>query len=253
MICPVNRIALTAVISIVALLVLSGPAPAQEKVLAAVTAGFMQPFREMADHFEAATGTTIQATFASTGSLYNQIRNGAPYDIYLAGDEERPALLHRLSLAEEPFPYARGRVILWSANRDFCGPATWQEALLASDPAPIALVNPVTGPFGTVATAALETADLNQGLEKRLVFAQTVVQSFQYASTEAVVAGFCAQSALATVQGKKGCYYTIAEAPPVMMNATILTRTGQRDAAESFAAFLLSHEADRIKESWGFQ
>ena len=227
-------------------------AAAEESLALAVAAGFMQPFKEMVDHFEAATGTTVQATFASTGSLYNQIRNGAPYDIYLAADEERPNLLHKASLAVEPFPYARGRVILWSANQDFCGPDTWQEALQTGNPNTIALVNPVTGPFGAAAMAALEAADLNQDLEIRFVIAQTVAQSFQYASTEAVAAGFCAQSALATEQGKNGCYYTIPEAPPVMMNAAILTRTEQREAAESFAAFLLSHEAGLIKESWGF-
>jgi molybdate transport system substrate-binding protein len=231
------------------------PAPggAAEGIRIAVAANFLQAAKELTRDFEKQTGIKVEATFASSGSLYAQIVSGAPYDLFLSADEERPARLHREGNAEKPFVYARGRVVLWSARKDFCRAGQWQQAL--ADPAVrrIAIANPETAPYGAAAREALQKAALwDSGQEKRVV-AQDIAQAFQYASTEAVDGAFCAFSSVLSEQGRKGCHYEIPEAPEIIQSACVLKQTKDRTAAESFAAFLLSTPAAAVKAKYGYR
>jgi len=224
----------------------------QEKIQVAVAANFIQAFKEIAERFEAKKGIKIEATFTSSGNLYSQIINGAPYDLFLSADEERPARLHKDGLGEAPFLYAGGRVVLWSARKDFCRSGDWQKALKDNRIKKIALANPLTAPYGAAAKTALQKAGLWDALQPRLVNAQDVAQTFQYASTGAVEAGFCSLSVTSTPQGQSGCFLVIPEAPTVNQFACILKSTKNQGTVKRFAAFLLSSEADQIKRKFGY-
>lgn len=229
-----------------------GGAVAQEKLHVAVAANFTRPFKELAAIYEVRKGLKIESAFTSSGSIYNQIVNGAPYDLFLSADEERPLLLEKNGLAKKPFVYARGEVVLWSARKDFCRAKDWKAALADCDQH-IAMANPKTAPYGLAAMTALQKVGLWSSLESRIVIAQTIAQSFHYASTEAVGAGFCALSSTFSDEGRKGCSYVIEEAPPIIQAACILNRTEKHDAAEEFAAFLISDEARQVKTRFGYR
>jgi molybdate transport system substrate-binding protein len=226
---------------------------AQDKISVAVAANFIQTFKELAQDFETKSGIKVEATFSSTGNLYSQIINGAPYDLFLSADEERPAILSKDGLADQQFVYARGQVILWSANKDFCKAATWQDALKNDRIKKIAIVNPATAPYGAAAKVALQKAGLGDALQSKLVNAQDIAQSFQYANTSAVDAGFCSLSATASPEGKSGCFFIIAEAPAIVQSACIMKRTKNRAVVERFAEFLVSPEANKIKMKFGYR
>jgi molybdate transport system substrate-binding protein len=229
------------------------PGAAAEGLKIAVAANFLQATKELTQDFEKQTGIKVEATFASSGSLYAQITNGAPYDLFLSADEERPAKLHREGKAEKPFIYAKGRVVLWSVRKDFCKADQWQQALAAPGIGKIAVANPKTAPYGTAAREALKKVALwDSGQEKRVI-AQDIAQAFQYASTEAVDCAFCAFSSVVSEQGKKGCHYEIPEAPEIIQSACILMQTNDRTAAETFAAFLLSAPAAAVKAKYGYR
>ena len=225
---------------------------AQERLNAAVAANFIQAFTEISQAFERKTGVRVEATFSSSGNLYGQIVNGAPYDLYLSADEERPARLNKEGAGERPFVYARGRCVLWSARKDFCRAGDWRTALRDEDVKRVAVANPETAPYGTAARAALVKAGLWEALKQKWVFAQNIAQAFQYASTSATAAGFCAYSSVMSDEGKKGCFYRIEEAPAIVQSACILKRTPHRASAEAFAAFLISPEAGAIKDRYGY-
>ena len=91
------------------LIILMSPfsAFAQEKISVAVAANFISAFKEMAADFEAKTKIKVEGTFSSTGNLYSQITNGAPYDLFLSADEERPAKLQKDGWTEGTFIYAK--------------------------------------------------------------------------------------------------------------------------------------------------
>jgi molybdate transport system substrate-binding protein len=229
------------------------PGTAAEGLKIAVAANFLQATKELTLDFEKQTGIKVEATFASSGSLYAQIANGAPYDLFLSADEERPAKLHRDGRAEQPFIYAKGRVVLWSARKAFCQGGQWQRALADQGIKKIAIANPETAPYGTAAREALKKAEMwDSGQEKRVI-AQDIAQAFQYASTDAVDCAFCAFSSVVSEQGKRGCHYEIPEAPEIIQSACVLTQTKNRTAAESFAAFLISAPAAAVKANYGYR
>jgi len=225
---------------------------AADGLKAAVAANFMIPFKEIAAAFEAETKIRVEATYSSTGSLYGQIVNGAPYDVFLSADEKTPSSLFEKGIAEKPILYATGRVVLWGSGKDFCGAKTWQEALKRTGAKKIAIANPVTAPYGAAAEEALKKTGLWDGSRDRLVTAQTVAQSFQYAMTGGTDGSFCALSSALSEQGSKGCHYIINEAPPIRQAACLLNRTARKTDASRLLMFLDSPKALAIKKRYGY-
>ncbi|MDI9569682.1 MAG: molybdate ABC transporter substrate-binding protein [Pseudomonadota bacterium] len=228
-------------------------AHADQKLYVAAVAGFIEPLREIAAAFEEETGASVIVSFASAGRLYAQIENGAPYDLYLSADVERPALLYDKSLCEKPFVYAEGEVILWSADPHFCGPASWREALAQKAVKKIAIPNPSTAVHGTHAKVALQQAGLWAPLASKLVIGQDIAQVFQYATIGAVNAAFCSPVHARSEAGRKGCFYPVREAAPVIYSGCVLANSPQREAARRFAKFCGSPVARRIKNKYGYK
>lgn len=240
---------------ITALIILGAslPAVAGEKLLIAVAANFILPSGELTQMFQEQTGITVEATYASTGKLYGQIVKDAPYDLFFAADEKRPDLLHKKGLCDTPFVYARGQVVLWTADKDLCGTAGWQAVVKNPEVKKIAIANTESAPYGTAAMIALRRVGLWETLKGKYVFPQTVAQAFQYAETRSADVGFCAYSSALSEKGRGGCFYTVPEAPTTVQAACVLKRTEHRMAAERFVAFMGSPDARKIKEKYGYR
>ena len=228
------------------------PSHAAEGLKAAVAANFMAPFKEIAAAFEAETKIRVEATYSSTGNFYGQIVNGAPYDVFLSADVKTPLSLFEKGLAEKPILYATGRVVLWGSGKDFCGAKTWQEAITRKGVKKIAIANPVTAPYGTAAEAALKKSGHWDGIRERIVVAQNVGQSFQYAMSGGTDGAFCALSSALSEQGRKGCHFVIDEAPPIPQAACLLTRTAVKADALRLLQYLDSPKALEIKKRYGY-
>ncbi len=225
---------------------------AADSMKVAVAANFMIPFKEIAAAFEAETKIRVETTYSSTGNFYSQIINGAPYDVFLSADEKAPMSLFKKGLAEKPVVYATGRVVLWGTGKDFCGAKTWQEAIRRTGVKKIAIANPVTAPYGAAAEAALKKTGLWDGVRDRLVVAQTVAQSFQYAMSGGTDGSFCALSSALSEQGGKGCRYPIDEAPPIRQAACLLNRSAAKSDASRLLKYLDSPKASEIKKRYGY-
>ena len=228
-------------------------ASAQDNITVAVAANFIEPFKEIAVLFEKNTHIQAEPTFSSTGKLFAQISEGAPYDVFLSADEKRPDELFKKGLSGKPFIYATGEVVLWTVRKDLCSAGDWKAILVRTDVKKIAIANTETAPYGSASMKALKDAGLWDSLQGKFVFPQDIAQAFQYASTGSVDAGFCALSSALSQQGKAGCYLVVKEAPDIVQAACVINRTGQKAAAEKFAAFLLSAEADHVKKKYGYK
>jgi molybdate transport system substrate-binding protein len=226
---------------------------AQDKIAVAVAANFIEPFNEIAVVFETKTHIKAEPTFSSTGKLFAQIVQGAPYDVFLSADEKRPDELYQKGLAEKPFIYAKGVVVLWTSRKDLCNAGNWKAILVRPDVNKIAIANTETALYGTASMKALKDVGLWDSLQSKLVFPQDIAQSFQYAATGSVDVGFCAFSSTLSQKGKGGCSFSVKEAPVVVQSACVLNRTEQKAAAEKFAAFLLSPDADLVKKKYGYK
>ena len=235
------------------LFLFAGPVPAKENITVAVAANFVAAFQAIARSFEAKSGILIEATYASTGQLYAQVMSGAPYDLFLSADQEKPDLLHRAGRADVPFIYTTGQVVLWTIRQDLCSAGNWREVLAKPGLKKIAVANPKTAPYGAAATDALRKIGLLEGIQDKLVFAQNIAQAFQYATTGSVDAGFCALSAALSEEGRKGCFFFVDEAPPIVQSACLLNRTAHRKGAEEFIRFLSAPEAVAVKKKYGYR
>ncbi len=221
-------------------------APPSGEARVAVAANFTAVARELAARFEADTGFRVRPSFGSTGQLYAQIVQGAPFDVFLAADAERPARLAAEGRGDPPIPYAHGRLVLWSPDPErIRGP----EALHAPGLARIALANPETAPYGAAALRVLERLGVSD--PPRRILGNNVAQAFQFVRTGNAGAGLLALSQVPAT----GSRWEIPESlhPPLRQDALLLRRGRGNPAAEAFLRFLGSGAARAIIERAGYR
>ena len=250
---PAGQPMIARITGLALILFMTTSALAAESLNVAVAAAFKRPFTEIARRFEAGSPIRVEATFASTGTLYSQIVNGALYDVFLAADDKRPQDLHEKGLAGPPAVYARGRVVLWTTREELCRAGDWKSALRHAGVRKIAIVSSATSPYGGAAESALRNGGLWDAVKPRFVYAQDVTQAFQYVYAGAAAAGFCALSDAISVVGGEGCRFDVQEAPPVEHSACVLKRSKNGEAARLFMRFLQAPEAEEIKRSYGYR
>jgi len=234
-------------------LILPVSVPAEDKISVAVSDHFISAFKEIAADFEETTGVKVQATFSSAGNLYNRIKNGVSYDVFLSSDEKQPDLLQKEGFSEGSFIYAHNRIVLWSAREDFCKAANWRDALQDQRIKKIAIADPLTTSHGFTTKTALQKAELWEALQGKLVNSRNTDQSFLDAASRRVDAGFGSLSALPSLQGIRGCHYEIPEAPAILMAGCILKNAKNKICAELFMVYMLSDRPVPIKKKYGYR
>ena len=232
------------------LMVLALPARAGAAHVA-VAANFTQAATAIAAAFKAASGHEAVLSFGASGALYAQITQGAPFDILLSADQERPRQAEEagLAVAGTRFTYAVGRLVLWSRD----GRATLgEEALKASGFRNLAIANPAAAPYGEAAIETLMALKLYDGLKAKIVQGASIAQTFQFADTGNAEMAFVALSQV--IQKPEGGRWLVPEAlhKPILQDAVLLKQGEANDAAKAFQAFLKSDAARFIIERQGY-
>lgn len=227
-----------------------------DEIRVAAASNFAVTARELAAAFERESALRVRLSSASTGSLYAQIVNGAPYDVLFAADAERPRLLEAAGRAVPGSrrTYAVGRLALWfpRAGKSDCVEPPDEEALSGS--ARIAMANPDTAPYGAAARDVLASLDLLAALEGRIVYGENVAQAYQFAATGNVSAAFVAVSQFEEMTVVDGCVWI----PPgerytsIRQQAVLIDRPDRRPSAERFIDFVFSEAGRRIIERHGY-
>ena len=164
------------------------------EVQVAVAANFTAPMQKIAAAFEQDTGHRAKLAFGATGKFYAQIRNGAPFEVLLAADDETPAKLERegAALAGSRFTYAIGRLALWSARPGYVDDQG--EVLKRGAFKHLAIANPKLAPYGAAAVETLDRLGLLAALQPKFVQGENIAQTFQFVSTGNAELGFVALS-----------------------------------------------------------
>jgi molybdate transport system substrate-binding protein len=239
-----------------ALLILacSGPAGAGE-VLVAVAANFAGPMARIGEAFTAATGHVLRVSTASTGKFYTQIVGGAPFEVFLAADDETPRrlLAESHAVAGTGFTYAIGKLVLWSARP---GLVDDQGAVLASDRFRyLAVGNPKTAPYGAAAHQVLQARGLTQALAPRLVTGESIAQAYQFVATGNAEIGFVALSQV-TLPGKNatGSMWRVPQDlyTEIRQDAVLLKAGVSNPAARALLEFLKGETARQIIRNHGY-
>lgn len=204
--------------------------------------------------FEASTGHQVSASFGSTGKLYAQILNGAPFDVFMAADSQRPKLLESdgVGVSGSRFTYAKGKLVLWSPKASaFNSPITY----LHDQPfSRLAIANPKTAPYGLAAKQALEHLKLWSSLQAKLVRGDSIAQTFQFIVSGNAQAGLVALSQVKAWSNQDGTVWHIPQSyyAPIDQQAILLKRGVDNAAARDWLAFLQSPEAAVIIQSYGY-
>jgi len=223
------------------------------EVRLAIAANFHDAAERLAREFEATTGHGTRISYGSTGKLYAQIRHGAPFDVFLAADRERPRLLEQdgTGVVGSRFTYAIGKLVLWSPAPDaFSDPETF---LGSEDFRRLAIANPATAPYGLAAQQTLEHLGLWQSLQGRLVRGESIAQTFQFVATGNARAGFVAKAQLRDDHDHGAIWEVPASHhEPIAQQAILLERGRDNDAARSWLDFLNRREAQDIIRQYGY-
>ncbi len=214
----------------------------------AVAANFAAPLNELATLYRNAHGDTLLVSSGSSGQLYAQIRQGAPFDAFLSADVDKPSRLESegLAVAGSRFVYAIGSLVLWSPKAGFVDA---NGRVLSSDAyRHLAIANPQTAPYGTAAQQVLRRLALWDSLNDahRIVFGENITQTWQFAATGNAELGFVALSQVQQVDGTiSGSHWRVPQPmyDPIEQAAVLIAASPRRAAAQAFLAWLRSDPA----------
>jgi molybdate transport system substrate-binding protein len=240
------------VLALAALALAAGPAAARE-VQVAVAANFTEPAKEIAAAFAADTGDKAVLSFGASGPFYAQITHGAPFEVFLSADAERPQKIEQdgLAVAGTRFTYAVGRLVLFSRTP---GLVDSQGAVLAGGHFDkLSLADPAAAPYGQAAVEALQHLKLYDTLKPKLVQGASIAQAYQFVATGAAELGFVAQSQVIAETGGSRWLVPESDHAPIEQQAVLL-KVGEADpAARAFLTYLKGPKARAIIRRFGYE
>jgi molybdate transport system substrate-binding protein len=235
---------------------LAGCLLAQGKVTVAVAANAQYAMKEIVKQYEKETGKELELIIGSSGKLTAQIREGAPFDIFLSADMEYPQVLYKEGLTlSEPKIYAYGSLVLWTM-KDF--DLLNINVLLLPEVKVVALANPKIAPYGEAAIDVMKYYKVYEKAEPKLVYGESISQVNQYIISKAADIGFTAKSVVLSpeMQGK-GKWMEIDKKAykPIAQGAVLLKSSKERNAADAelFYNYLYSEKAKKILKKYGYQ
>jgi molybdate transport system substrate-binding protein len=225
------------------------------EVQVAVAANFTAPMQKIAAEFEKDTEHRAMVSTGSTGKFYAQIRNGAPYDVFLSADTATPDKLQAdgMVVAGSRFTYAIGTLVLWSATP---GRVDDQgEVLKTGDFKHLALANPKLAPYGAAAVEVMKGMGVLETMQPKFVLAENISQAYQFVVSGNAELGFMALSQI--IKDGKMIDGSVWKIPadrhtPIRQDAVLLKRAKDNPAAAALIDYLKGEKARAIIQSFGY-
>lgn len=241
-------------LALAAALTLSWSAQA-ETVNVAVAANFTAPARVLAAIFEKTTGHEAKLSYGATGAFYSQVKNGAPFDVLLAADDERPIKLEKEgdTVPGSRFTYAIGQLVLWSAKPGVVDDKG--EVLKGGQFNKLAIANPKLAPYGAAAVETLNKLGLYAAVQPKLVTGESIGQTYNFVATGNADIGFVALSQIQEAGKLKGGSAWVVPADlhaPIVQDGVILKRAAANPAAKAWMELLRSPKAKALIRGYGY-
>jgi molybdate transport system substrate-binding protein len=249
-----NRFTLTSLA--IAFVALSSGAAFADEIQVAVAANFTAPIKAIAADFEKDTGHKLVTSFGATGQFYTQIKNGAPFEVFLAADDTTPAKLESENeiVNGSRFTYAVGTLALWSAKDGYVDDKG--EVLKSGKFEHLSIANPKAAPYGLAATQTLDKLGLTDATHSKIVEGQSIAQAYQFVQTGNAELGFVALSQVFKDGKLTGGSAWIVPAnlhEPIKQDAVILNKGKDNAAAKALMDYLKGPKAAAIIKSFGYQ
>jgi molybdate transport system substrate-binding protein len=219
------------------------------EVQVAVAADFTEPAKQLAAVFADATGNKVALTFGASGRLYARIKQGAPYEVFLSADAERPEQAEQdgLAVAGTRFTYAVGRLVLYSSK-----PGLAASALKAERFTKLAIADPTAAPYGQAAVQTLQTLGIYEAVKPKIVTGPNVTQAYKLVATGAADVGLVALSQVIRKPGGSHWLIPTSVHAPIVQQGVLLSAGRNDPAAKAFLAFLKGPQAKAIIQRYGY-
>ncbi len=242
----------------VAIWALASPcATRAETALVAVAANFAEVMEQLEEVFETTHEHSITVSVGSTGRLYAQIINGAPFDLFLSADQARPDQIISQAFAdpEDRYTYAFGQLALWSADKGRV-PEQGQKILQTPVFRKLAIANPALAPYGKAAWQTLERLGVYHSLKDKIVYGENIGQAYAFIASGNAELGLIALSLVISARNaNRGSVWKVPANlyDPIRQDAVLLKRGKDNQAATAFLIFLKSATSRSIIRQFGYR
>lgn len=225
-----------------------------QQLKVAVAANLQGVIKVLGKDFKQKTGIEIRPIVGSSGNLSTQIKNGAPFDLFLSADMSFPENLAKEGLStKEPAVYAYGCLIICSSQN--IGFENWERLLLTRRIKKIAVANPAIAPYGKAAEESLKLKGILDDVKSKLVTGESISQVNTYITTGTVDVGFTTRALVKDAEGKTTIYWKEIDPKtytPIKQGMIILKQSKETANAQKFYDYMLSPAAKKILKEYGY-
>jgi molybdate transport system substrate-binding protein len=228
-----------------------------QEITVAAAADLQFAMQDVAARFQKETGKTVKLTYGSSGNFFQQIQNGAPFDVFFSANLDYAKKLDAAGLTEPGsyYPYAKGKIVIWVRNDSKLDLSSGMQALLDPSIKKIAVANPEHAPYGQAAVAAMQNDKIYEKVKDKFVLGENISQTASFVVSGGADVGIVALAlALSPNMKDKGRYVEVpaGEYPPIEQACVILASSKNKETARQFLAFIKTPAIGDLLRSYGF-
>jgi molybdate transport system substrate-binding protein len=230
---------------------------AAQEITVAAAADLQFAMQDIVNRFQKDTGKTVKVTYGSSGNFYQQLQNGAPFDLYFSANLDYPKKLETAGLTEPGsyYEYATGKIVLWARHETTLDIGSGLKALTDPGFKKIAIANPEHAPYGQAAVAAMKKEGVYEKISDRLVLGENISQTASFVVSGAADAGVIALSlALSPNMKEKGRYTEVPtdDYPPIKQACVIMKAAKDKATAKAFVDYVRKPATADLLRTYGF-
>jgi molybdate transport system substrate-binding protein len=230
---------------------------AAQSITVAAAADLQFAMQDVAVQFQKQTGKEVKLIYGSSGNFFQQLQNGAPFDMFFSANLDYPKKLQAAGLTEPGsyYEYAKGKIVLWISKDSRLDLNLGLKVLLDPSVKKIAVANPQHAPYGQGAVAAMQKEAVYDQVKDKFVLGENVSQTASFVTSGSVDIGFIALSlALSPNLKDKGQYFEIpaSDYPPIQQACVILSSSKNKETARQFLAFIKTAAVSDLLRRYGF-
>jgi molybdate transport system substrate-binding protein len=223
-----------------------------EPLKVAVASNFIEPMRELMEAFEQKTEHKVVASYGSSAKLTIQIEQGAPFDVLMSADADKPSRLVEIGLGQAQYKqtYAIGRLALVSHRKNVTS-----DSLCKNASSKLSIANPALAPYGVASMEYVMGLPCRLPLSKQFILGENIGQAFHFFAAGATDYALVALSQVKTRPDMVTSHWLVPDSlhKPIVQDMVILKRTKYQDIAYQWFMFIQSAHAQQIVQSFGYQ
>jgi molybdate transport system substrate-binding protein len=230
---------------------------AAQEITVAAAADLQSAMQDVAARFERETGIKVKVIFGSSGNFFQQIQNGAPFDMFFSANLDYPKRLEAAGLIENGsyYQYAKGKIVVWVPNDSKINLNSGLKALLDPSVKKIAIANPLHAPYGQAAVSAMQKEGIYDSAKDKFVLGENISQTASFVVSGSADIGVVALSlALSPNMKDKGRYKEIPtdEYSPIEQACVILSSSKNKEIGQQFLTYFKTAAVGDLLAGYGF-